>query len=187
MEAVMSIRLASNSVLIKRQGVMGFKLSCSVGALAVLGVIFAGGSRSYAGVAYAHFGQEDGQKAAIVQSMPADLPRFDLGADPVSLNHQSNELESVSPGATGATGSSADSPAKPWIAKWDTGSAEESAGSANLRSAKPAPADEDSDSLQARPLAIPTPSAWSAGMVGLLGLGLARLAYRARTVRRNYR
>jgi len=183
----MSIRLASISVLIKRQGVMGFKLSCSVGALAVLGVIFAGGSRSYAGVAYAHFGQEDGQKATIVQNVPADLPRFDLGADPVSLNHQGNELESVSPGATGAANSAADSPAKPWIAKWDTGSTEESAGSANLRSAKPAPADEESDSLQARPLAIPTPSAWSAGIVGLLGLGLARLAYRARAVRRNYR
>lgn len=183
----MSIRLASISVLIKRQGVMGFKLSCSVGALAVLGVVFGGGSRSYAGVAYAHFGQEDGQKATIVQSMPADLPRFDLGADPVSLNHQGNEFEHLSSSTTGATASSADSPAKPWIAKWDTGSTEESAGSANLRTAKPAPADEDSDSLQARPLAIPTPSAWSAGMVGLLGLGLARLAYRTRAVRRNYR
>lgn len=183
----MSIRLASNSVLIKRQGFMGFKLSRSVGALAVLGVIFAGGSRSYAGVAYAHFGQEDGQKVTAVQSLPADLPRFELGADPASLNHQSNELESVSPTATGAASSSADSPAKPWIAKWDTGSTEESAGPANLRSAKPAPVDEDSDSLQARPLAIPTPSAWSAGMVGLIGLGLARLAYRARTVRRNHR
>jgi len=181
----MSIRLASISVLIKRQGVMGFKLSCSVGALAVLGVVFGGGSRSYAGVAYAHFGQEDGQKAPIVQSVPADLPRFDLGAGPALLNYQSDELEGVSSGTTGATGSS--SPAKPWIAKWDAGSAEESAGSANLRSAKPAPADEESDSLQARPLAIPTPSAWSAGMVGLLGLGLARLAYRARAVRRNYR
>ncbi len=184
----MSTRLASNSVLIKRQGFMGFnKLSCSVGALAVLGVIFAGGSRSYAGVAYAHFGQEDGQKVTAVQGVPADLPKFDLGVDPASLNHQSNELERLSPAANGAADSSADSPAKPWIAKWDTGPAEESAASANLRSAKPAPVDEDSDSLQARPLAIPTPSAWSAGMVGLLGLGLARLAYRARTVRRNYR
>src|SRR6185437_17136248 len=110
MEAVMSIRLASNSVLIKRQGVMGFKLSCSVGALAVLGVIFAGGSRSYAGVAYAHFGQEGGQKATIVQSVPADLPKLDLGTDPASLNHQSNEFEHLSSSATGATGSSADSP-----------------------------------------------------------------------------
>lgn len=182
----MSTRLASNSVLIKRQGVMGFKLSCSIGALAVLGVIFAGGSGSYAGVAYAHFGQEDGQKAAIVQSVPADLPKFDLGADPASINHQSNE-ERLTLSATGAADSSGGSSAKPWIAKWDTGSAEETAGSANLRSAKPVPADEDSDSLQARPLAIPTPSAWSAGIVGLIGLGLARVAYRARTVRRNYR
>ena len=75
MEAVMSIRLASNSVLIKRQGFMGFKLSCSVGALAVLGVIFAGGSRSYAGVAYAHFDQVDGQKVTVVQNAPADLAK----------------------------------------------------------------------------------------------------------------
>lgn len=182
----MSIRLASNSALIKRQGFMGFKLSCSVGALAVLAVIFAGGSRSYAGVAYARFGQEDGQKAAIVQSVPADLPKLDLGADPASINHDSNELESLSPTANGAADSSANAPAKPWTAKWDTGSTEESAGSANLRSAKPAPADENSDSLQARPLAIPTPSAWSAGIVGLIGLGLARVAYRARALRRNY-
>ncbi|HEX5242386.1 MAG TPA: hypothetical protein VFW23_03910, partial [Tepidisphaeraceae bacterium] len=81
----MSIKLASNSVLIKRQGFMGFKLSCSVGVVAALGVIFASGSRSYAGVAYAHFGQEEGQKVSIIQSAPADLPKFDLGADPASL------------------------------------------------------------------------------------------------------
>jgi hypothetical protein len=155
--------------------------------LAVLGVIFAGGSRSDAGVAYAHIGQMDGQKVTAVQNAPADLPKFDLGVDSVWLNHQSNDLDHLSPNATGAADSSADVPTKPWIAKWDTGSTEESAGSANLRSAKPAPADEDSDSMQARPLAIPTPSAWSAGMVGLIGLGLARLAYRSRTVRRNYR
>lgn len=180
----MSFRLSSNPVLIKRQGFMRFRLSCSVGGLAVLGVVFAGGSRSYAGVAYAHFGQADGQKVTVVQSVPADLPKFDLGADPALLNSQSNELERQSANSTGGADSSADSPAKPWMVKWDTGSSE---GSANLRAAKPAPADEDSDSLQARPLAIPTPSAWSAGIVGLIGLGLARLAYRARSVRRNYR
>lgn len=164
---------------------MRFKLSCSVGALAILGVVFASGSRSYAGVAYAHFGQDESQKTVAIQQAPADLPRVDLLADPASawLNRQGyvapNEAARVANNAD-----SSDSPVTQWLAKWDTGSAESSNGSSNLRTAKPASAEEDPELAQVQPLAIPTPSAWSVGLVGLLGLGLARVVYRARTARR---
>lgn len=166
---------------------MRFKLSCSFGALAILGVVFAGGSRSYAGVAYAHFGQDESQKTVAVQQAPADLPRVDLLADPASawLNRQGYAIPNEA-ARVANTADSSDSRAAQWLAKWDTGSAESSTGPSNLRTAKPASVEEDPESAQAQPLAIPTPSAWSVGLAGLLGLGLARVIYRTRRVRRNY-
>ena len=183
MEAVMSIRLASNSIRIRRQGFMGFKLSCSFAALAVLGVTLVGSSWAYAGVAYAHFSQEEGQKVTAVQNTPADLPTLDLAADPVWLSPSGNDA-GLSQALTAKDGNESSGQ---WLAKWDASSTEPSSVSGNLRSTKPASSQEDADSMQVRPLAIPTPSAWSAGMAGLIGLGLARIVYRVRAVRRNYR
>jgi len=183
----MSIRLASNSIRIRRQAFMGFKSSCSIGILAVLGTVFAGGAQSYAGVAYAHVAPADVQATANVQNTPADLPKLDLAADPAStwLSHQSdNKLSTVGDAAQAST---TDVPSTQWLAKWDSGTTEPAAVSNGLRSSKPASVDQDSESTQVRPLAIPTPSAWSAGMAGLLGLGFIRFVYRARTARRNYR